>query len=643
MSTAFPTALDNFSDPNPAATMAANGHSAMHTNINDAVEAMQAAIGVTGDTSPPSIRGQLATHISEANPHPQYPTAVRVSALEAFDASLASAFSFANTLTYASATSLLAPTSTSATARDLVFQGWSERYSPAGVVFNAVKIKIVSRTAALISSRWKSLNIVIRTGTNSYVSNSPVVAVGSVQVSESADILNDVLILLKHPVTGQPVTLSDANFTGGEYMIGVYALNAVGSPASCGSPNGTMSNTFGQSYYFSSNLVNPITNFWTATTAGSNVRVGFDHLYLVSPQETNVYNGPSSALAVALADMAYPVPETVIPPYIFACEGRECNVYFDNLHLSAIVDYEHNVDTSTSVGKQQRERFTWIPAGAQASGTITIDVHHPRNSVKLSTKTVQLRAAAASAGTGVTRKLIVVGDSLVNGGVITQTLLDISGSDAMHVTTLGTQGTGPNNHEGRSGWTINQYVTSGSPFYISSAVNFPQYLTNNSIAVPDWVIVALGINDCFGQTDDTACSTLADAELTKLDTLITSIKAAGAGVKVGLVLPSLPSFYAESFGENYATGQTRWRFKRNILIWSRQLIAKYTGQEASRIYLIPSNTALDTVNNMSTASVAAVNSRSSVTTARQNNGVHPGTSGYQQIADAIWAFLKFQG
>lgn len=340
---------------------------------------------------------------------------------------------------------------------------------------------------------------------------------------------------------------------------------------------------------------------------------------------------------------AAPIPEVVFPPYIFAVEGRECNVYFDNLHVSSPVDYNHEVTTTSSVGKQENERFTWIPSAAMTVGTIVVDVYHPRSGVKVNTKTAQLRAAAASAGTGVTRKLIVVGDSLVNAGVITQTLLDISGGDAMHVTSLGTQGTGPNNHEGRSGWTINRYVTTGSPFYISGTVNFPQYLTNNSIAVPDWVIVALGINDCFSQTNDAACSALADTELAKLDTLITSIKAAGAGVKVGVVIPSPPSFYADAFGDDYATGQTRWRFKRNILIWARQLCARYTGQEESRIYLIPSNTALDTVNNMSVSSSAPANSRSTVNVVRQNNGVHPGTTGYQQIADAIWAFIKVQG
>lgn len=341
-------------------------------------------------------------------------------------------------------------------------------------------------------------------------------------------------------------------------------------------------------------------------------------------------------------------PEMVIPPYVFGVQGRECNVYLDNLHIADASDYLHDVTSESSVGQHQSERWTWTPAAALASGALTVAAHEKLSGTLLTTKTAQLRAAASSAGTGTTKKVLVIGDSLVNAGTITQTLIDIAAGDVMGVTMLGTRGTGPNYHEGRGGWTISNYTSNYSdgtyganPFWIGGAVNVPQYLIDNSVATPDWVFIHLGINDVFSQTTDSGASAAADAAFTNLDTLITSIKAAGAGVKVGLMLPSPPSSDEDAFGFSYATGQTKWRFKRNILIWARQLIAKYSGQEASRIYVVPTNTALDTVNNMSRAASAPVNSRSSVNVARQNNGVHPAASGYQQIGDALWAFLKY--
>ena len=67
MATNFPTGLDNFS--NPSGTTPLNGggnaaldHAAQHANINDAIEALQAAVGVNGSAVTTSLQykvGQL--------------------------------------------------------------------------------------------------------------------------------------------------------------------------------------------------------------------------------------------------------------------------------------------------------------------------------------------------------------------------------------------------------------------------------------------------------------------------------------------------------------------------------------------------------------------------------------------------------
>lgn len=440
------------------------------------------------------------------------------------------------------------------------------------------------------------------------------------------------------------------------------------------------------------------------------------------------YSGAAAGVSgnnaqAAIDELALAAPAMIMPPYIYGLEGRECNVYLDNLILSDAADYNIDITSASGTGQQQNERWTWTPTASLAAGDLVISAYNKRTGKQVVTKTAQQRAAAANAGAGATKKVMVIGDSLVSAGVITQTLLDIAGGDVMGVTLLGTRGSGTNKHEGRGGWTVNNYTTAGptyysftvsgvtvapainateysnngavyrvqevtliggagtiicsvqsggaptangtltksngssgdatitfsasaavpgNPFWKSGAVNFAQYLADNSIAAPDWVFIGLGINDCFSYTDDATVSALADTEFAKLDTLISSIKAANAGTKIGLKIPTPPSHEQDSFGANYGTGQTRWRFKRNILIWARQLIAKYTGQEANRIYVVPSNVALDTVNNMTRSAAAPVNSRaSSVTISRQSNGVHPDIPGYQQIADALWSFLKF--
>lgn len=178
----------------------------------------------------------------------------------------------------------------------------------------------------------------------------------------------------------------------------------------------------------------------------------------------------------------------------------------------------------------------------------------------------------------------------------------------------------------------------GNPFWFSGAVDYPQYLTANSLATPDFVAIMLGINDVFGQASDAGATSIATTRLNQLDTLITSIKAVNGTIKVLLCIPTPPA-NQDAFGKNYLVGETSWRHKRNMLLWAQTMITKYSGQEANRIYLVPTNVAIDTVNNYPTETVA-VNSRNSNTVARQSNGVHPATSGYRQIGDAVFYAVK---
>lgn len=562
-------------------------------------------------------------------------------------------------ITYASGTTTLNGTGFTTVPRDLPFTGWGEVYTPSGVSFNAIQVASLTRTAVLETSKWRTLYAVVKTaGSASAAPSGTVVAVGSVTVNPGNDTLTDETILLRNPSTNALITLTNTDFSS-HYFIGIYARNASGARASCGEPLGTMPNSAGQSYYVTTS--DPLGAGWLTYT--QNLRLGFRHLLLTSPAETTGYEPTSEFVndiqAQFPVDSADYVPTLVVPPTIYAVQNREVNIYFDNLVLEDISRYNVDVTTSGSLGDHQNERWTWVPSGELPSGLVSITLHDKGTSTQLASASTIRRAAGSGWGSGLTKKVMMIGDSLTNDATITQTLLDIDATDVMSITLYGTRGTAPNRHEGRGGWTVTNYtspsglltisgvpVSVPNPFWRASgtpAVDFGWYLTQNAYPAMDWVLIQLGTNDVFSATSDGAAVSAAQAAFTRMDTLITSIKASDANTKVGLVIAPPPSFDQDSFGANYGAGQTRWRFKRNILIWARDLIARYQGRESpDRIFIVPSNTALDTVNNMSRASSAPVNSRSAVTSTRQNNGVHPATSGYQQIADAIWAFLKYQ-
>lgn len=588
------------------------------------------------------------------------------------------------------------------------FAGWAAIYNrEAGKSFNMVRIPQSRRSinASDATQKWVKLVLEIRSAAPS----GALLAISEVKVDSELDTLSSVEFLLKDPATGSVITLTDANLPA-TYSIGFIAYNSAGTKAVAGEPLGTMANYEGHSYYLTRT-----SSAW-ATYVG-NPSLTFETNLLTNPRIEQSYAVAQEALPPMVTDITRNT-ELIVAPTVYAVSGIECPVYLDNLTLTRALEFCW--DVNCSVGQQQAERFV-VTSGTAGSYPLTIAAIDPLTNKQAASKSVTLKLSGATAGSGLTKTALVIGDSLVNAGTITQTLLDLAATDAMKVSLLGTRGTGANRHEGRGGWTVNDYATVGrtyykftvsgvlvapainstvytnnggtftvqevslsggsgffvcsytgfapaasgtltktfgtgdatvafsafepvtqNPFWIADSVNFGQYLTNNGYAAPDWVLIALGINDAFGQTTDDGASATADAAFAKLDTLIASIKAADANTKVGLMVPTPPAASQDAFGSNYAAGQTAWRDRRNILIWGRQLITKYSGQEAGRIYVVPSNLALDTVNNYPRTAASPVNARnSSITVQRQSNGVHPDTSGYQQIGDAVWSFLKF--
>lgn len=638
----------------------------------------------------------------------------RLAAIETDVSPVITSYFDVSTAVSASATAVnLTGSGFSSFARDLTFSGCGGRFTPAAVSFNAIRVVAASRTQGT-AGKWAYLKAVVRTGANSHQAGSTVIAVGAARVPTSKDDLSNVTIVLKDPITGAVKTLTNADFSGGEYFIGVYAETITGADAALGDILGSLSNFIsGGAHYLTTG--DPLTGAWPLNVG--NPSIGFEHLLLTSPVES-LAQTPNANLAAATIG----TPELIVPPQLYTVVGREANAYFDSMYLDDAENYYQDVVTGIVGGKHQDERWTVVPSTAGASNAITFKSIEKRSGLALVTKSANVRMAAAAAGTGLTKKLLFIGDSWINGGSIQSAVVDIAGTDVMGVALHGTRGSGTNKHEGRGGWRVDDYVQqqatasrtyykftasgvttppstdavythngynftvdrmvlsagagpitclgtgaplasgtltkasgtgdatiafsasaveSPNPFWIGGAINFAQYLLDYSIPVLDWVFINLGVNDMFGETSDAAAVSRAQSQLTLLDTLIASIKASDAGTKVGIMIPGASSFHQDGFGDDYGSGQTKWRYKRNLVIWAREVIAKYSASEANRIYIVPGNTAIDSVNNASYAAAEPVNSRSSVNLARQSDSVHPAVAGYQQVGDLVWAFLKY--
>ena len=245
-----------------------------------------------------------------------------------------------------------------------------------------------------------------------------------------------------------------------------------------------------------------------------------------------------------------------------------------------------------------------------------------------------------------TNVLLCIGDSTTEGGQWVGELYNLATNASMNIELIGTK-TGTSVSvpvEAVSGKTWAWFYSDASSEFVNGgSFDFNYYMTNNSFSTPTHVLAHLGINDVIGKTSDSAVDAQVAADITRIDEMITQTQAYDADTKFCLMLTIPPSYNQDAFGRTlqYYTGTPQWRTKRNQVLYAKGIYDEYAGREGEGIEIIPVNLALDTKNNMSTVT-EDTNARNTDQITRQSNGVHPATSGYYQMADAVWAWLSNQ-
>lgn len=195
--------------------------------------------------------------------------------------------------------------------------------------------------------------------------------------------------------------------------------------------------------------------------------------------------------------------------------------------------------------------------------------------------------------------------------------------------------------------TYSEWVTSPSnPFWNESAdsLDFANYLTANSITMTsgDWVFISLGINDVFSYTDSALLATQINTMVTNLRAIMTNMHSAVSGLRIAICIEIPPTISQDGFGANYGSGQTLYQYSQNIKTWQKREIAEFDNdtERTAGNFLIPWNAVVDRENNMQ-KSTRNANARNSTQIETYTNGVHPAQSGYDQMGDQLWAFLKY--
>ena len=377
--------------------------------------------------------------------------------------------------------------------------------------------------------------------------------------------------------------------------------------------------------------------------------------------------------APAQEPRAEPVPyRLILPPEIPAVVGVEANVYFDNVVLTRRI-HELVFDVACARGAQQRERWTFTPAGKDVGRhRLVLSLCNEEMQV-IAAATTTVRVVAAEAGAGRQVSCLIIGDSLTAATHYPRRVRELfampSNPSLSMIGTAPARGGGDGTtHEGYGGWTCQRFVTyatpnpafaadktqepfvqySGgrrrtSPFIFlrdgKPVFDFPRYIKEQAEGRgPDFVTIALGCNDTFSATEETIEERI-DSMFGYLDTLIAGIRAARADTKIGIVSLVPPAGAQDAFGRNYRCGQTRWQYRRNQHRVLERTVAKYGGLEERHIYIIPAYVNLDTMRGYPTRTAPPFPHAGSKVV-RLSNGVHPAKSGYYQMGDSIYCWMK---
>ncbi len=338
----------------------------------------------------------------------------------------------------------------------------------------------------------------------------------------------------------------------------------------------------------------------------------------------------------------------LLPEKIYAVPGIETNVYFDNIVLTPNpANYVFDVDCKRGRNDAKRWRFT---PDSKDAGEFDWEICISDGFNIVAQGKTKLVITPENAEDEREISILMVGDSLTAAGLYPARL----GALMPQLKMIGSRKSGGAVHEGYGGWHWESFLTqvqdknkprkssnATSPFLFEKGgrhePDFQQYLNKfNGGKAPDFITVMLGINDIFGATDDDVEVRIA-AILENAERLIAVFRAAAPKAVIGVGFPTPGAASQDAFGSNYRCGQTRWQFKKNQHRLCLAMLRKF----GDSVSLIPTFVNLDCENNFPVQS-EKINAHNEQEIVRQSNGVHPAPSGYNQIGDTFYCWLKNQ-
>ena len=339
------------------------------------------------------------------------------------------------------------------------------------------------------------------------------------------------------------------------------------------------------------------------------------------PKKTSDLTNDSNFVTVEEFDSTE--PEIVVPDTLHCVVSHNCNINLDNTLLYGNYENEKRylVANKTSLDGE-------IELVPPSSGSEQLLFRRYSGAGIKAYKAVSFTSFTAP-NINVTQKMLMLGDSTTQFADSARTLmLSLFNDVNIPIQFVGTQGTENIMHEGRGGWTTQNYMESQkgnkvNPFFDGNTFSFSYYCQEHPDCIPDIVIINLGINDL--SADITTAQTIEN-----LNHIIDSIKDYRNDTIILLALPNLPSAFRNIW--TYAGGIGR---KNALLKLIKAYIAEYGSRENENIFISPIYLYLNPKWDMQYREYQ-VNCRNSKTVYGTPDGTHPSDIGYQKFGDCYF-------
>ena len=324
------------------------------------------------------------------------------------------------------------------------------------------------------------------------------------------------------------------------------------------------------------------------------------------------------------------IKDFILPSVIPAVKEFETNIFWDNILLNTNIKSVARIDIANSIGGRNNvmeDRWRIYLPSNTTDITQTFNIYF--NDTKNISKAIKadIKVLDKNIGSGQTRKIIFIGDSLTDNNVYEPELLNLFKNDVMNIELLGSRGNTPNLHEGRAGWTTKHYCTQSSfnnrtnAFWnpSTSKFDFSYYMNNQNYANVDYVFINMGTNDMANSNTET---------LGYFTEMLNSIKAFNSNtvVFIGLCPP------LSSRSDNY-------KYKNKRIELMQMLLDKFDKRQNERILINPLVLNIDALNGFPTNLITGNRHNEELKVLTDNT--HPTNSEYFKMADTIYCSIKY--